>query len=89
MKTLKVIAGIVCILVAFFPAGLAFVMFSHAVVPRLTSPPTTKKPDTVSFEGRELRPWEIYAIPTASAMVALGLVGGGLFLLCPSGNDEH
>ena len=89
MRALKVIGGIVCIALVFWPASLAFVMFRSIVIPRLTSPPNANLTQTVIFNGRELPPWEIYAIPTFAAIAALGLLCVGLLLIWPRTHDEN
>jgi hypothetical protein len=89
MRALKVIAGVVCIALVFWPASLAFVMFRSVVIPRLTSPTNANLTQTVIFNGRKLAPWEIYAIPIFAAIAALGLLRAGLWLIWPRSHDEN
>ncbi len=88
MRLLKIIIGIILIAAAFWPARLAFVMFG-AVRSRMANSPGPHVTEYVILYGHRLAPWEIYAIPAASAATALVLVAAGIYLVSVGSNNDN
>ena len=88
MRVLKIIIGLILMAAAFWPARLAVVMFG-IVRSRLASPPGPHTTYYVIMHGHQLAPWQIYTIPAASAVTALALVAGGLYLIWAGSNNDN
>ncbi len=87
MRLIKVIIGVILIAAAIWYARLAFVMFGIARS-RIASPPRPHVTEYFILHGHILVPWEINAIPAASAVIALGLLAGGLSLIWTGSNKQ-
>jgi hypothetical protein len=90
MRGFKVVIAVICIAAACWPGSIAFGMFKYVVWPRLNRPPNMHATHYVIMHGHQLAPWQIYAIPAGYALAALGLAGGGLYLLLqPESHDNN
>jgi hypothetical protein len=88
VRLLKIIIGVILIAAAFWPVRLAFVMFG-VVRSRIASPPRPHVTHYVILHGHQLAPWQIYAIPAASEVIALILIAGGLYFICAEPHDDN
>ena len=81
MRIIRIIIGLVCVLMAIWPGHIAAGLFIHVVWPKLTAGPNVHLHQTVIVAGHHLQGWQIYGVPSALALLALGLVSGGLFMI--------
>lgn len=90
MRPLRIIIGVILIAAAFWPASLALVMFG-TVRSRIAIPPGDHVTEYVITHGHRYRlaPWQIYAIPAGSAVTALVLVAGGIYLILVGSNNDN
>jgi hypothetical protein len=87
MRIIRIIIGLVCVFMAIWLGQMAAGLFIHVVWPKLTAGPNVHLHQTVIIAGHDLQGWQIYGVPSALALLALGLVGGGVFMIFSRSHD--
>lgn len=77
----RTILGVLCVLAAFWPGALAVSLYIQVIQPGFNAGPNTMTIMTISFGVFELRRGGIHALAIVSAVAAVTLFLGGLFLI--------
>jgi hypothetical protein len=87
MNITRFILGLVCWIVAIFPANLALLLFSFVTRPTVQSEPNVHVSSSLILYGHPLQGGALFAVLITAAFAALALLGGGLYLTLTRANQ--